>query len=89
VASKGYIISAISSAYGNKKMLRFTSEVPISNIVTETDAPYQHPYQYGVSNTPRNVKYAIVALAFSHSMEQQEIAETVLKNAQNFFKIKL
>ncbi len=87
LAAKGYIISAISSAYGNKKMLRFTSEVPISNIVTETDAPYQHPYQYGVSNTPRNVKYAIVALAFSHSMEQKKVAEIVLDNAKNFFKI--
>ncbi len=89
LASKGYIISAISSAYGNKKMRNFSSEVPISNIVTETDAPYQHPYQYGVSNTPINVKYAIVALAFSHSMEQKEVAEIVLENAKNFFKIML
>ncbi len=87
LASKGYILSVISSAYGNKKMRRFTSEVPISNIVTETDAPYQHPYQYGEYNTPRNVKYAITALAFSHSMEQQEVAEIVMDNARNFFKI--
>ena len=89
IAAKGYILSAISSAYGNKKMRSFTSEVPITNIVIETDAPYQHPYQYGTSNTPRNVKYAIAALAYSHSMEQQEVAQIVLDNAVNFFKIKL
>ncbi|MHA1720163.1 MAG: TatD family hydrolase [Promethearchaeota archaeon] len=87
LASKGYYLSAIGSAYGNKKMRKFTSEVPLSNILTETDAPYQHPYQYGEYNTPRNVKYAIAALAFSHSMEQENIANITLKNALDFFKI--
>ena len=89
LASKGYYLSVISSGYGNKKMRNYSSEVSISNLLTETDAPYQHPYQYGEYNTPRNVKYAIATIAFTHSMEQKEVTEIILKNAQNFFKIKL
>ncbi len=87
LAEKGYYLSVITSAYGQKRWRNYTKDVPIENLLTETDSPFQHPYQFGGFNTPNHVKYSIAAIAESHSMDQKVIANKIFENAKKFFNI--
>ena len=90
LAKKGYFLSAITSAYRNNKMRAVTADVPLDQLLTETDSHWQAPLRYNDYNTPRNVKYTVVALAHSHDgISQKEVALQVLANAQKFFGLDL
>ena len=85
----GYNLSAITSAYRNNKMRAVTAEVPLDKLLTETDSHWQSPFHYAGYNSPRNVKYSIVALAHSHGVSQREVASQILVNAQKFYSLDL
>ncbi|MHA1518842.1 MAG: TatD family hydrolase [Promethearchaeota archaeon] len=87
LAEKDYFISVPSSAYGFRKWRRNSEGVPITRLLTETDAAWQHPYKMGAFNTPLNVKYAVAAIAHTHQLEQLAVANQVLKNATQFFNL--
>jgi TatD DNase family protein len=90
LAKQGYYLSAITSAYRNNKMRGVTADVPLNRLLTETDSHWQAPLRYNDYNTPRNVKYTVVALAHSHQgVSQKEVALQVLKNAKKFFGLDL
>ena len=85
LASKGFTLSVPSSAYGFTKWRKNSQNVPIENLVTETDAAFQHPFEYGPVNVPKNVTYSIAAIAYTHNLSQKEVAEYTVKNAERFF----
>ncbi len=89
LAKKGYYLSVPSSAWSRKKWRRQTKEVPVENLLTETDAYYQHPWRYGPYNTPANARYSIAAIAYSHGLDQREVAKTSVKNAIRFFNLEI
>lgn len=85
LSDKGFLLSVPSSAWGFKKWRRNIEKVPIENLVTETDAPFQHPNVMKPINEPKNVAYSIAAIAYTHDMDQDEVAEHTIKNAEKFF----
>ena len=87
LAKMGHNISIPSSAYGFRRWRRNISGVPLDKLLTETDSCMQHPFRMGAYNTPANVKYSVAAIAYVNEMEQQKVAEQVLKNAKEFFKV--
>lgn len=87
LAEEGYILSVITSAFRSKKMRSYTMNVPISQLVTETDSYWQHPLQFRGFNMPINVKYAIASIAYTHQLDQKFVAEQILENASNFFNL--
>ncbi len=87
LAEAGFTLSVPSSAYKFKRWRRITAEVPLEALVTETDAPYQHPTRLEPVNEPVNVSYAIAAIASTHGISQQEVAEVTVANALRFFGI--
>ncbi|MHA2001406.1 MAG: TatD family hydrolase [Promethearchaeota archaeon] len=87
LSQQGFMLSVITATYRNKKMRSYTKDVPIENLLAETDSYWQHPLKYGEINIPLNVKYSIAAIAYGHNMEQQEVALKILENAKKFFKI--
>jgi TatD DNase family protein len=87
LAERGFTLSVPSSAYRFKRWRRITTEVPLDALVTETDAPYQHPTRLEPVNEPVNVSYAIAAIASTHGISQQEVAEVTVANARRFFGI--
>ncbi|NVM45971.1 MAG: TatD family hydrolase [Candidatus Lokiarchaeota archaeon] len=84
---QGYTLSVPSSAYGINKWRRVTKQSPLTALVTETDSYYQHPYLRGPVNVPLNVKYSIVAIAYSHNTSQQEVSRITVENAIEFFNL--
>jgi TatD DNase family protein len=89
LSKSGFMLSVPSSAYGNKRWLEPTMSVPLESLLTETDSYYQHPYLRGPVNVPSNVKYSIAALAYSHHTTQKIVSEQTIKNAINFFNLKI
>lgn len=88
LAEEGYFISVPSSAFGFRRWRRNSAEVPLNQILTETDASWQHPYKMGMFNEPVNVKYAIAAVAYTHGIDQDKVANQVYENALQFFDLK-
>ena len=88
LAKMGFYISVPSSAYGFKRWRRNMIDVPLENLLTETDSCMQHPFKMGAYNTPANVKYSVAAIAFVNKMNQQDVAKQILENAQRFFGLK-
>lgn len=87
IAEKGYYISVPSSAFGFKRWRRNIKGIPLENILTETDACFQHPFKMGTFNTPANVKYSVAAIAYEKDIKQKKVANQVLENAKKLFGI--
>ena len=85
LAEAGFTLSVPSSAFRFKRWRRITADVPLEALVTETDAPYQHPTRLEPVNEPVNVSYAIAAIASTHGVSQQEVAGVTVANARRFF----
>ena len=89
LSQQGYYLSVPSSAFSNKKWRKFTTNATLESLLTETDSYYQHPYLRGPVNVPSNVKYSIAAIAFAQGISQKEVSDQTVKNAINFFDLKL
>ncbi|TFF88360.1 MAG: TatD family deoxyribonuclease [Promethearchaeota archaeon] len=86
---KGFTLSVPSSSFGFNRWRNVTEESPLDSLVTETDSYYQHPFKRGPLNVPANVRYSIAAISHTHNVGQKKIADITVKNALEFFKIKL
>ena len=62
--------------------------VPISQILTETDAPYLSPVQ-GERNEPANVSFTIKEIAKIKQISEKEVEATIWENAKKLFQINL
>jgi len=89
LANDGYTLSVPSSAYSFNRWQKVTKNAPLSALVTETDSYYQHPYQRGPVNVPSNARYAIAAIAHTHSLPQDVVSEKTVENAKNFFNLEI
>ncbi|KKK42900.1 MAG: putative deoxyribonuclease YcfH [Candidatus Lokiarchaeum sp. GC14_75] len=89
LANQGFILSVPSSAYGYNRWRKISKDIPLTSLVTETDAYYQHPYKRGPLNVPANVRYSITAIAYSHGVSQKTVSEKTVQNAVKFFNLKI
>jgi len=89
LSEQGFMLSVPSSAYGFSRWQKVTKNAPLSSLVTETDSYYQHPYQRGPVNVPSNARYAIAAIAHTHSLPQDLVSKKTIENAHNFFNLEI
>jgi TatD DNase family protein len=62
--------------------------MPLGSILSETDAPYVAPVPYrGKRNEPSYVSLVVKKIAEIRNVEEEVIAETLVRNALRFFKI--
>jgi len=59
--------------------------VPLSQLLTETDAPYLSPVQ-GERNTPANVKVTIKEIAKIKNLPEKKVAEAIWQNYKKLFE---
>lgn len=73
----------------NKKTAAVVKELPIQNLLVETDSPYLTPVPFrGKQNIPPYVEYTAKKIADIKEMELEEVARQTSKNAKQFFGIK-
>lgn len=66
----------------------YLNQIPLSQIVVETDAPYLSPVPVrGSVNDSTNLKYVISKLAEYKQVDEEEIAENVYNNAIRFYNL--
>ena len=70
------------------KLKELIKEIPLENIMLETDAPYLTPQKFrGQRNEPSYVHFVAQELALLKNLPLQEISDTTTRNATRFFKL--
>lgn len=89
VIELGFVISVGGViTFGNNKMSKVASEIPLDKIILETDAPYLTPVPHrGKNNCPEYVKYVYQHLAGLRDMSFNELVTSVDRNAQKLFSL--
>ena len=74
--------------YKNGGIDKFLREIPISNIVLETDAPYLAPAPFrGKRNESSYIKYIAEKVAGIYEMEIGEVAAVTTQNSKDIFGV--
>jgi TatD DNase family protein len=86
----GFMVSfAGNSTYPKTQHLRdVAKDLPISNILIETDSPYLAPQPYrGKRNEPAYVAEVAKVLASVRDLEAEEFAAMTAENFRRFFQL--
>ncbi len=84
----GWYISFSGIATFAKEVAEVAKQVPLEQMLIETDAPYLTPPPYrGKRNEPLYVQYVARSIAESRGITVEELAEQTTKNAKKLFKI--
>jgi hydrolase, tatD family len=74
--------------FKNGKLDTFLNEIPLENIVLETDAPYLAPVPFrGKRNESSYLTYIVKKLAEIYNLSENEIINQTTKNAKEIFCI--
>jgi TatD DNase family protein len=87
---RGYYlgIGGVITFNNAKKLKAVVGDVPIENLVLETDSPYLTPDPFrGKPNEPKYIPLIAEKIAEIKGISLKEIAEITSRNAQNFFGI--
>ena len=72
----------------NASFKNYIEQIPIEQIVIETDSPYLSPEPYrGTTNNSSRLPIICKKLAEYKDMDEEYVSEKVYKNAMKFFKI--
>lgn len=73
--------------FKNSMLRNFLSELPLENIVTETDSPYLTPVPYrGKRNESSYIQYVVDELAGIYQLSREEVVRVTTDNANEIFK---
>lgn len=74
--------------FKNGKIDQFLNEIPLENIVLETDSPYLSPVPFrGKRNESSYLKYVASKLSAIYEISENEIAQITSRNASSVFAI--
>lgn len=83
-------IGGVITFKNSKTLKRVVEDTPTEYLVTETDCPYLSPEpNRGERNDSRNIRYVIGQIAQLKQTDTETIAQTLLKNAQEVYRMKL
>lgn len=73
--------------FKNGKIDQFLGEIPLENIVLETDSPYLAPVPYrGKRNETAYIVNVVKKLSDIYGMSEKEIAQSTTENAKSLFR---
>ena len=74
--------------FKNSKLREVVAQIPLENIVLETDSPYLTPEPFrGKKNSSKYVPYIALAIAENKNISIDEVASITTKNAKKIFHI--
>lgn len=88
IMEKGYKISVGGNITYKRTdtAIRVIKEMPIENIMTETDSPYLAPVPHrGERNESLNIEYVIEKIAEIKDMDKEQVANILYNNAAEFY----
>lgn len=82
-------IGGVVTFKNSKELKRVVENIPIENILLETDSPYLTPEPYrGKKNEPKNVLLVAEKIAELKNMKEEEVLKITTKNALERYNIK-
>jgi TatD DNase family protein len=84
IVDEGHYISLSTVVCFSEHHQQLAQELPLSNLLTETDSPYLSPFK-GQRNEPAYVEEAIKTIAIVKSMSVNEVTSKTTKNAREIF----
>jgi TatD DNase family protein len=84
IAAAGYYLSIPPVVVKAESFQRIVQELPIEQLLTETDCPYMGP-DPGERNEPANVPRGIEAMAKARDISIEEMAQAVRDNFRTLF----
>ncbi|MFX1516096.1 MAG: TatD family hydrolase [Promethearchaeota archaeon] len=81
-----WFISIPTAVRNRKKHRKIARNIPLENIVVETDTPFLSPWP-GKQNEPANIKYAIEDIAILKETTFKEVDDVTTRNAREFYEI--
>ncbi len=81
---RNYFFTVPASVERNELFQRLVKLVPVSKILTETDAPYQGPIR-GENAKPKDVIYAIKYIAKEKELVEEEVMNIIYMNYNKVF----
>jgi TatD DNase family protein len=91
IVENGYYISEGPPAAYSNGIREIVKRTPLTNLLTETDGPvryFKQPFNGGIT-TPAFIPTVVRAIAEVKNLEVSFTAEQIIKNFENFFKIKV
>jgi TatD DNase family protein len=85
IIEHGYYLSIATNLMRSKNLMNIVQEMPLEQMVTETDSPYLGPPKH--RNVPQNVHLVIHKLAELQGIPLKKVDEITSGNARRFFNI--
>ncbi|MCH8049727.1 TatD family hydrolase [Patescibacteria group bacterium] len=83
-----FLVSITGIVTFAKDLQKTVQDIPLKQIMIETDAPYLTPEPYrGKRNEPRYVKFVAEKIAQIKGVRAEEVAEITTANAKNLFNL--
>jgi TatD DNase family protein len=74
--------------FKNGKIDAFLNQIPLSEIVLETDAPYLSPVPYrGTRNESSYLTFVCKKIAEVYGISEEKVAEVTTQNSKDVFSI--
>jgi TatD DNase family protein len=87
IVAHGHYLSVPANAGRSEKWIQLLQKMPRSQVLLETDCPYQSP-ERGVLNEPSNVTVAVALIAKLWSCDEAEVARQLSENFTTLFGFK-
>lgn len=85
---RGLYIGIDGNVTYSKSLQHIISEIPLSQILLETDSPYLTPTPHrGKRNEPKYIPLVASTLAMLHQTTTEQVMATTTENAKHLFKI--
>lgn len=84
VKDNGWFLTIPASIVKTEHFQYIARDVPLSQLLTETDSPYLSPDSKSI-NDPSNVIFAIKKIAEIKNMDEKEVANIIYNNYQRLF----
>jgi TatD DNase family protein len=88
ICDEGYYISLPASIVRSKSMKKVAKRIPLSHLLTETDAPYLSPDE-NERNVPQNVKVVYEEIARQKKSDVETVDEGIERNFGRLFGVTL
>ncbi len=83
-------IGGVVTFKNSKKLVEVVKEIPLENLLLETDSPYLSPEPYrGKQNKPNNVMLVAKKIAEIKNISVEEVIEVTTNNAKKVFEFKI
>jgi len=81
-------VGGVVTFKNGKKLKETVKQIPIENIVLETDCPYMAPEPFrGTRNDSRNIKYVIEEISKIKNISPDEVEQITYNNARRLYKL--